>query len=71
MKERRQKKGSLQNGFIIALLCSVALAFLFPSPGARGGRMHICGLLADYFSTNNPKLAVGEASLSGQAESCG
>jgi sodium/bile acid cotransporter 7 len=40
MKERRQKKGSLQNGFIIALLCSVALAFLFPSPGARGGWMH-------------------------------
>jgi predicted Na+-dependent transporter len=40
MKERRQKKGSPQNGFIIALLCSVALAFLFPSPGARGGWMH-------------------------------
>ena len=33
MKERRQKKGSLQNGFIVALLCSVALAFLLPSPG--------------------------------------
>lgn len=40
MKERRQKKGSLQNGFIVALLCSVALAFLFPSPGAREGWMH-------------------------------
>jgi sodium/bile acid cotransporter 7 len=40
MKKRRQNKGSLQNGFIIALLCSVALAFLFPSPGARGGWMH-------------------------------
>jgi sodium/bile acid cotransporter 7 len=40
MKKNRQKKGSLQNGFIIALLCSVALAFLFPSPGAKGGWMH-------------------------------
>jgi solute carrier family 10 (sodium/bile acid cotransporter), member 7 len=40
MKERTQKKGSLQNGFIVALLCSVALAFLFPSPGAREGWMH-------------------------------
>src|SRR5258708_10293608 len=40
MKKRRQNKGSLQNGFIIALFCSVALAFLFPSPGARGGWMH-------------------------------
>jgi sodium/bile acid cotransporter 7 len=40
MKKRRQNKGSLQNGFIIALLCSVALAFLFPGPGARGGWMH-------------------------------
>jgi sodium/bile acid cotransporter 7 len=40
MKKRGQKKGSLQNGFIIALLCSVALAFLFPGPGARGGWMH-------------------------------
>jgi sodium/bile acid cotransporter 7 len=40
MKKNGQKKGSLQNGFIIALLCSVALAFLFPSPGARGGWMH-------------------------------
>jgi solute carrier family 10 (sodium/bile acid cotransporter), member 7 len=40
MKKRGQKKGNIQNGFIIALLCSVALAFLFPSPGARGGWMH-------------------------------
>ena len=40
MKERTQKKGSLQNGFIVALLCSAALAFLFPSPGAREGWMH-------------------------------
>jgi solute carrier family 10 (sodium/bile acid cotransporter), member 7 len=40
MKKHRQKKGSLQNAFIIALLCAVALAFLFPSPGARGGWMH-------------------------------
>src|ERR1700751_2325178 len=40
MKKRGQKKGYIQNGFIIALLCSVALAFLFPSPGARGGWMH-------------------------------
>src|SRR5260370_32994441 len=41
MKKSRQKKGSLKNGFIIALLCSVALAFLFPSPGARRGWMHL------------------------------
>jgi solute carrier family 10 (sodium/bile acid cotransporter), member 7 len=40
MKKSGQKKVSLQNGFIIALLCSVALAFLFPGPGARGGWMH-------------------------------
>src|ERR1700736_6145425 len=40
MKKRGHKKGNIQNGFIIALLCSVALAFLFPSPGARGGWMH-------------------------------
>src|SRR5260370_23129842 len=40
MKKRRQNKGSLQNGFIIALLCSVGLAFIFLSPGARGGWMH-------------------------------
>ena len=26
-----------QNGFIIALLCAVGLAFLFPSAGAKGG----------------------------------
>lgn len=26
-----------RNGFIIALLCAVGLAFLFPSPGAKGG----------------------------------
>jgi predicted Na+-dependent transporter len=97
MKEGRHKKGSRQNGFIIALLCSVALAFLFPSPGARGGWMHpdllnnagialillpimfyhpfqlfICGLLADYFSAQNPDIPVGEASPSAQSErSCG
>ena len=40
MKERKQRKVSLQNGFIIALVCSVALAFLFPTPGARGGWLH-------------------------------
>jgi solute carrier family 10 (sodium/bile acid cotransporter), member 7 len=40
MKKRGQNKGNIQNGFILALLCSVALAFLFPSPGARGGWMH-------------------------------
>jgi solute carrier family 10 (sodium/bile acid cotransporter), member 7 len=40
MKKRRQKKGNIQNGFIVALLCSVAFAFLFPSPGAKGGWMH-------------------------------
>ena len=40
MKKRRQKKGNIQNGFIVALLCSVAFAFLFPGPGAKGGWMH-------------------------------
>src|SRR3981189_3270910 len=40
MKKSRQNRGRLQNGFIIALLCSVALAFLFPGPGRRGGWMH-------------------------------
>src|SRR5580700_2140492 len=29
-----------RNGFIIALLCAVGLAFLFPSPGAKGGWLH-------------------------------
>jgi solute carrier family 10 (sodium/bile acid cotransporter), member 7 len=29
-----------QNGFIIALLCAVGLAFLFPSAGAKGGWLH-------------------------------
>src|SRR5215469_241254 len=29
-----------QNGFIIALLCAVGLAFLFPSAGAKGGCLH-------------------------------
>jgi solute carrier family 10 (sodium/bile acid cotransporter), member 7 len=29
-----------QNGFIIALLCAVAFAFLFPSAGAKGGWLH-------------------------------
>ena len=40
MKTGKQNQGSSRNGFIIALLCSVALAFLFPSPGAKGGWMH-------------------------------
>src|SRR5260221_14449957 len=40
MKYRGPKKGSLQNGFILALVCSVGLAFLFPSPGAKGGWIH-------------------------------
>src|SRR6516164_3031252 len=30
-------EGSSRNGFIIALLCFLALAFLFPSPGRKGG----------------------------------
>jgi solute carrier family 10 (sodium/bile acid cotransporter), member 7 len=29
-----------RNGFIIALFCAVGLAFLFPSPGAKGGWLH-------------------------------
>jgi solute carrier family 10 (sodium/bile acid cotransporter), member 7 len=29
-----------RNGFILAMLLAVALAFLFPAPGARGGWMH-------------------------------
>jgi solute carrier family 10 (sodium/bile acid cotransporter), member 7 len=29
-----------QNGFIIALLCAVGLAFMFPSSGAKGGWLH-------------------------------
>jgi solute carrier family 10 (sodium/bile acid cotransporter), member 7 len=40
MKIRGKNQGSSRNGFIIALICSVALAFLFPSPGAKGGWMH-------------------------------
>src|SRR5215471_7208033 len=40
MKTRRENQGGSRNGFIIALLCSVALAFLCPSPGAKGGWMH-------------------------------
>ena len=40
MKTHRKKQGSSRNGFIVALLCSVALAFMFPSPGAKGGWMH-------------------------------
>jgi hypothetical protein len=40
MKARRQNQRSSRNGFNIALLCSVALAFLFPSRGAKGGWMH-------------------------------
>jgi SBF-like CPA transporter family (DUF4137) len=40
MKYRGPKKGNLQNGLILALVCAVGLAFLFPSPGAKGGWMH-------------------------------
>src|SRR6201997_2312714 len=40
MKMRGKNQGSSRNGFIIALICSVAFAFLFPSPGAKGGWMH-------------------------------
>jgi solute carrier family 10 (sodium/bile acid cotransporter), member 7 len=40
MKYRGPKKGKLQLGFIVALGCSVGLAFLFPSPGAKGGWLH-------------------------------
>ena len=40
MKTPKQNQGSSRNGFIIALLCSVALAFLFPSPGAKEGWTH-------------------------------
>ena len=40
MKYRGPKKGNLRNGFILALVCSVGLAFLFPSPGAKGGWIH-------------------------------
>jgi len=40
MKYRGPKKGNLQNGFVVALGCSVALAFLFPGPGAKGGWLH-------------------------------
>jgi sodium/bile acid cotransporter 7 len=29
-----------RNGFIVGLLCAVGLAFLFPSPGAKGGWLH-------------------------------
>src|SRR5580704_10010603 len=40
MNTRRKNQGSSRNGFIIALICAVGLAFLFPSPGAKGGWMH-------------------------------
>src|SRR5215469_7975642 len=40
MKTKGQNQGSSRNGFIIALLCSVVLAFLFPSPGAKGGWLY-------------------------------
>jgi hypothetical protein len=40
MKYRGPKKGNLQNGFVVALGCSVGLAFLFPGPGAKGGWLH-------------------------------
>jgi sodium/bile acid cotransporter 7 len=33
-------QGAKRNGFIIALLCAVGLAFLFPSAGAKGGWLH-------------------------------
>jgi solute carrier family 10 (sodium/bile acid cotransporter), member 7 len=36
----RPPAGSSRNGFIFALLCSVALAFLFPGPGSKQGWMH-------------------------------
>ena len=32
-----RKKPVTRNGFIVALLCAVALAFVFPAPGSRGG----------------------------------
>jgi solute carrier family 10 (sodium/bile acid cotransporter), member 7 len=45
LAEQRRKRGRSilvwttvkQNGFIIALVCAVGLAFLFPSAGAKGG----------------------------------
>jgi sodium/bile acid cotransporter 7 len=39
---RRQKNGAptRKNGFILALLAAVGLAFLFPAPGARDGWLH-------------------------------
>jgi len=42
MKNRktRSQAPARKNGFIIALLAAVALAFLFPAPGARGGWLH-------------------------------
>jgi solute carrier family 10 (sodium/bile acid cotransporter), member 7 len=40
MKTRRKNQGNSLTGFIIALLCSVVLALLFPSTGARGDWMH-------------------------------
>src|SRR5258707_4859871 len=40
MKKRGQKEGNVQNGFVIALLCSVGPAFLSPSPGEKGGWIH-------------------------------
>jgi solute carrier family 10 (sodium/bile acid cotransporter), member 7 len=35
-----RKRASGKNGFILALFGAVALAFLFPGPGARGGWLH-------------------------------
>jgi sodium/bile acid cotransporter 7 len=40
MKTRRRNQGSWRSGFIVALICSVVLAFFFPSPGAKAGWMH-------------------------------
>src|SRR5260221_14548765 len=46
IQSRRQARPNLlwttlkRNGFIIALLCAVGLAFLFPSAGAKGGWLH-------------------------------
>jgi hypothetical protein len=39
-REVARKAPATKNGFIIALLAAVALAFLFPAPGARGGWLH-------------------------------
>ena len=43
--ETRTRRGANEtptrrNGFIVALFAAVALAFLFPAPGARDGWLH-------------------------------